>query len=213
MILDRLHYELTNTYIRRESLFVIADESASSSRRRRSRRNRSRFRKKQESEDSQTVFIGRHNGDSQTPLDTLIFTTTANFVFTPDARESDLVEVIYYPVEDRERGEIVLRRREYKMPVGDLDVEREDCTPERHCTDFAVYRGIRGIGFRYYTDDRFGDRFDQDEWDSTSARDEEQYNRVPRAVEITLVLESSAGTDLLFRTIVAVPAGFATGRK
>jgi type II secretion system protein J len=123
---------------------------------------------------TKSVFIGANNGDQ----DKLTFNTLSHVRYLKDTKESDLAEVSYFlePDEDEEApaGLFVLQKRESSPP---------DAEPEEGGTVTTLLRGVKELNFRYYDKRKveYGD-----EWDTTKL---DYVNKLPRAVEITLVLQ------------------------
>lgn len=131
---------------------------------------------------TKSVFIGTNNGDQ----DKLTFETLAHLRYVKDVKESDQAEIGYSlePQEEGEAGLYALKKREASPP---------DAEPEEGGTASTLMEGIRELNFRYY--DPRKEEF-VDEWDSTKA---DWSNRLPRAVEITLVLQDPIDEEATLR--------------
>lgn len=121
---------------------------------------------------TKSVFIGANNGDQ----DKLTFNALSHVRYLKDAKESDLAEVSYFLERDDEEegGLFILQKRESSPP---------DAEPEQGGTVTTLLRGVKELNFRYYDKRKveYGD-----EWDTTKL---DYVNKLPRAVEITLVLQ------------------------
>jgi hypothetical protein len=118
------------------------------------------------------VFIGFDEGDQ----DRLIFHTLTHVRYLKDTKESDQAEVSYF-LEEEEEGEGIwaLKKRVQSPP---------DAEPEEGGVVMTILTGVREFNLRYY-DSQKGEFFP--EWDSTAV---DYANRLPRAVEILLILEN-----------------------
>jgi general secretion pathway protein J len=134
---------------------------------------------------SKSVFSGANNGDQ----DKLTFDNLSHTRYLKDSKESDLAEVTYF-LEPQEEGDglFVIKRRE-KCPL--------DAEPGEKGKVTVLLDGVRELNFRYY-DPVKGEY--QEEWDTTKL---DFANRLPRAVELTLVLQDPADEDntLRFKTV------------
>ena len=118
----------------------------------------------------QTVFIGKDGGDE----DSLWFNTMAHRRKYVNAREGDQAEVTLWADKGTKQTGTVLFHRE----SGRVDHE-----PERGGVVLPMITHVKQFNLRYL-DGQINEWVE--EWDSTGA---EQNNRLPRAVEITLVIE------------------------
>jgi hypothetical protein len=118
----------------------------------------------------QTVFIGKDGGDE----DSLWFNTMAHRRKFVGAREGDQAEVTLWVDKGTKATESVLFHRE----SGRVDHE-----PERGGIVLPMITHIKQFNLRYL-DGTINEWVD--EWDSTGV---DQSNRLPRAVEITLIIE------------------------
>lgn len=139
---------------------------------------------------SKSVFSAANNGDQ----DKLTFDNLSHTRYLKDAKESDLSEVTYF-LERQEVGEgesddglYAIKRRE-KCPL--------DAEPGEKGTVTVLLEGVKELNFRYF-DPVKGEY--QEEWDTTKL---DFANRLPRAVEITLVMQDPADEDntLRFKTV------------
>ncbi len=122
---------------------------------------------------TKSVFIGTNSGDQ----DQLTFDTLSHVRYIKDVKESDLSEVTYFLEKDTESeqpGLYLLKKREKSPP---------DANPAEGGTAMTLLEGVKELNFRYY--DPAKTEF-KDEWDSTKL---DNLNKLPRAVEITLVVQ------------------------
>jgi general secretion pathway protein J len=134
---------------------------------------------------SKSVFSGANNGDQ----DKLTFDTLSHTRYLKDAKESDLAEVTYWLEPQEEGGGLYVIKRRDKSPL--------DAEPGEKGTVTVLMDGVKELNFRFY--DPAKTEY-QDEWDTTKV---DWVNRMPRAVEITLVLQDPADEDntLRFETV------------
>lgn len=138
---------------------------------------------------TKSVFIGENAGDQ----DKLTFDTFSHIRYLKDTKESDLAEVTYFleksADEDAGPDEFDLKIRE-KSPL--------DNEPDKGGKVMTLLDGVKELNFRYY--DQTKNEF-KDEWDTTKI---DYGNRLPRAVEITLVLKDPIDEDntVRFQTVV-----------
>jgi general secretion pathway protein J len=138
-----------------------------------------------------TVFVGQ-NGDP----DSLFFATFAHQRLYRDSRECDQTEITLWAEPDPDnRGTMVLYHRE---------APRVDEKPDEGGGIYPIARGVKTFNLRFL--DSLTAEW-VDEWSTTGV---DQANRLPRAVEIGLVLEgpdpedSSRTRDYPFFTTVLV---------
>lgn len=134
---------------------------------------------------SKSVFSGTNSGDQ----DKLIFDTLSHTRYLKDSKESDLAELTYWldPMEDGE-GLYVIKRRDKSPP---------DAEPGEKGKVTILLDGVKEFNLRYY--DPVKTEY-KDEWDTTKV---DYANRLPRAVEITLVLQDPGDEEntLRFSTV------------
>ncbi|HSA58687.1 MAG TPA: type II secretion system protein GspJ [bacterium] len=134
---------------------------------------------------SKSVFSAENNGDQ----DKLTFDTLSHTRYLKDAKESDLAEVTYF-LETQEDGDgLYAVKRRLKCPL--------DAEPGEKGQVTVLMTGVKELNFRYY--DAAKTEY-KDEWDTTKL---DFANRLPRAVEITLVLQDPVDEDnsLRFMTV------------
>jgi len=134
---------------------------------------------------AKSVFTATNNGDQ----DKLIFDNLSHTRYLKDAKESDLSEVTYF-LEPQEEGDglYAVKRRD-KCPL--------DQEPGEKGIVSVLLEGVKELNFRFL-DPVKGEY--QDEWDTTKL---DFANRLPRAVEVTLVLQDPADEEntLRFKTV------------
>lgn len=134
---------------------------------------------------SKSVFSGSNNGGQ----DKLIFDTLSHMRYLADSKESDLAELTYW-LDPQEEGDglFVIKRRDKSPP---------DAEPGEKGKVTVLLDGVREFNLRYY-DPVKGEY--QDEWDTTKV---DYANRLPRAVEITLVMQDPGDEEntLRFATV------------
>jgi type II secretion system protein J len=134
---------------------------------------------------SKSVFTGANNGDQ----DKLIFDTLSHTRYLKDSKESDLAELTYWldPMEEGD-GLYVIKRRDKSPP---------DAEPGEKGKVTVLLEGVKEFNLRYY--DAVKTEY-KDEWDTTKV---DFANRLPRAVEVTLVLQDPGDEEntLRFSTV------------
>ncbi len=133
------------------------------------------------------AFIGKNTGDQ----DSLTFCSAAHTRYLKDVKESDLAEVGYFLESNADEGPFVLKKREASPP---------DEVPEEGGTVTTILTGIHEMNFRYF--DSIKNEF-VDEWDSTQI---DHFNKLPRAVEVELILQDPVDEEgrLRFKTMVLI---------
>jgi len=138
---------------------------------------------------TKSVFTGTNSGDQ----DKLTFDTLSHVRYLKNTKESDLAEVTYFvdksqSEEEGEAGNYALKLRE-KSPL--------DAEPDQNGKVMTLLEGVKEFNFRYYdvTKNEY-----KDEWDTTKI---DYGNRLPRAVEITLVIQDPVNEDntIRFQTV------------
>lgn len=135
-----------------------------------------------------SVLIGTNEGDQ----DKLTFDTISHVRYLKDTKESDMAEVTYFlEKEDLEEdqdeamsGLYALKKREKSPP---------DSEPDKGGSVQILLGGVKELNFRYY--DLVKNEF-LDEWDTTKI---DFANRLPRAVEITLIVQDPLDEDATIR--------------
>ncbi len=123
-------------------------------------------------------FYGKDNGNR----DELNFATFSNLRIIKDSKENEQAEVAYLlKAEERDGGQAWNLVKRIQSPP--------DSDPEQGGQEFTVLEDVQELKFQYYDQGRKEWR---PEWDSSSL----DFNkRLPRAVEITLVIEDPVIPD------------------
>lgn len=141
-----------------------------------------------------TVFIGSDEGDQ----DSLTFDTMTHVRYLKDAKESDQAEVNYFlqPDEESEEELWILKKREQSPPDDD---------PKQGGKTSTLFKGIAELNFRYF-DSAKGEFIDS--WDSSSV---DNLNKLPRAVEILMIVQDPRDAEVRHRFLTTVFLGMAPG--
>lgn len=127
----------------------------------------------------------------QDPVDVVSFNTFSHIRMYRESKECDTTEISYFAEADPDApGLFLLLHRE---------APRIDGLPEEGGVVEVLARRVAAFNLRYYDD------FKQewaDVWDSTSA---ENVLRLPRAVEVVLVLADLDGFEHFYATTVLIP--------
>ena len=144
---------------------------------------------------TKSVLIGLNNGDQ----DKLTFETLSHVRYLKDVKESDQSEVSYFlePEEDapgedvKVSGLFSLKKREQSPP---------DADPDEGGTTLTLLDGVKELNFRYFDPQKWEYL---DEWDSTKV---DYLNKLPRAVEITLVMQDPVDEEgtIRFSTVALI---------
>ncbi len=131
---------------------------------------------------TKSVLIGTNSGDQ----DKLTFMSFSHIRYQKNVKESDLAEITYFLEKDDEGGleSYILKKREASPP---------DDQPEEGGNTVALLTGVKQLNFRYYDVTKAEYR---DDWDTTKV---DYLNRLPRAVEITLVLQDPIDEEATVR--------------
>lgn len=130
---------------------------------------------------TKTVFIGKDEGDQ----DQVVLFTLTHIRYLKDAKESDQAEVSYFLEMDPEHpGLFRLKKRESSPP---------DAEPEEGGEVITLLESVKELNFRYFDAPR-GEFYSS--WDSTKM---DQLNRLPRAVEILLVVQDPVNEEKTLR--------------
>ena len=137
-----------------------------------------------------TIFLGEDHESGGYPMDVLTFTSLSHVRLGVGARESDQNKVNYFLVDRSDTGDRSL-------------MYREDTTPHAQTADggvvYELCPSVYGINYRYYDGEK--DEW-VDEWDSTAI--DPDHERLPRAVEITLILRGVRDQEMIYQTKVMV---------
>ncbi len=140
---------------------------------------------------TKTVFIGKDAGDQ----DSLTFFTFAHTRYLKDSKQSDQAEVTYDLEADPEASGFFLLKKRVASPP--------DTLPEEGGESSVLLRNVRELNFRYFNLQK-GEMVEA--WDSSGV---DQLNRLPRAVEILLVVQDPEAEDKdeveRFQTTVFLP--------
>lgn len=142
---------------------------------------------------TKSIFLGHDQGDQ----DKVTFHGITHIRYLKDSKESDQAEISYYLEPDREEPSLwVLKKRESSPP---------DERPEEGGNEAPLLEGVLELNFRYF-DPVKGEFLDQ--WDSSGM---DQLNRLPRAVEIVLVLREPDTEEGKFKFATTVFLEMAPG--
>lgn len=126
---------------------------------------------------TKSVFIGANNGDQ----DKITFNTLAHVRYLKDVKESDLAEMSFSLETSELEGEDGQRLNTYAL------TKREESPPDDNAeeggTVMTLLDGVKSFSLRFF--DKQKAEY-VDEWDSTKI---DNRNRMPRAVEIKLVMQ------------------------
>lgn len=124
----------------------------------------------------ETLFIG----EDSDPFDTLNFTARSHRKLYRDSKECSLTEIGFYEEPDRESRYFKLMHREE---------DRIDGEPTEGGEVMVLARSVKALNFRYF-DEQKNEWLE--EWDTTGP---DQTNRLPRSVEVTLVIVDASGDE------------------
>ncbi len=142
---------------------------------------------------TKSVFIGKDEGDQ----DQVTFHGIGHLRYLKDVKESDQAEVSYFlEPNPEEAGLFLLKKRESSPP---------DDQPEEGGTVQTLLDSAKELNFRYFDPQR-GEFFDG--WDSTKL---DQLNKLPRAVEIVLVVQNPVDEEKTLRFQTTAFLGMAPG--
>jgi len=129
-----------------------------------------------------SVFIGVNSGDQ----DKLTFDAFSHVRYLKDSKESDLAEVTFFlePAADGEPGLFDLKKKEVSPPGFQNDKDASTMT---------LLENVRELNFRYYNPQKTDY---VDEWDTTKI---DYVNKLPRAVEISLVIQDPVDEESKLR--------------
>jgi Pseudopilin GspJ. len=115
-----------------------------------------------------------------------------------DSKSPDQVEISYYlePVPETDLF-FLIKREDPNITLEDSEFE------ENNSSGIQYVMSERVVEFKleYMTqiEDEFTDDFAEEEWDST------QTNSLPKIVEVTLIMRSPRGEDVLFNSLILIP--------
>ncbi len=145
---------------------------------------------------TKNAFIGSDQGS----LDKVTFVTFGHVRYLRDSKESDQAEVSYFV--ESGGAEESNDEENTSSPEGQILKKREssppDAQPEEGGKISILLDGVKEFNLRYYDAEK-GEYVDA--WDSTGV---DRLNKLPRAVEITLGVQSPVDEDqvLKFKTVV-----------
>lgn len=131
---------------------------------------------------SQTIF----KGISESPVNRLTFSSFSHLRLKSDVHESDQNIITYYGKQDSKNSSLINLMRYEKKVIDDK--------PEEYEEGEVLARGIVGLKFKYYDEEK---REWVDSWDTMGI---ERGNRLPRYVEITLTMMDENGREVPFVT-------------
>ena len=141
-------------------------------------------------DNDRTFFKGTDESSEGYPNDSIDFTAYSNRIRNKDAKESDQAEVGYYMKRGNEGGSVLMKRIKRRI----------DENPGYGGDSFEITEDIVGLNFRYLDNDAW-----VDSWDSTVNKN------IPQAVEITIIVKDSSGTERTFKSIAEIPLGKKSG--
>jgi general secretion pathway protein J len=131
---------------------------------------------------TQTIF----KGVNESPINRLTFSSFSHQRLKSDVHESDQNVITYYGKQDKENTSLMNLMRYEKRIIDDK--------PEEFGEGEVLARGIVGLRFRYYDEEK---KEWVDSWDTMGI---ERGNKLPRYVEITLTIMDENGKEIPFVT-------------
>ncbi len=125
----------------------------------------------------ETIFYA----EDADPFDKLHFTSRSHRKLYRDSKECSLTEISYFEETDDQSRYFKLMHREE---------ERIDGEPTEGGQVMVLARSVKKLNFRYF-DDQKNEWLE--EWDTLGA---DELNRLPRAVEVTLVIADDEGEEM-----------------
>jgi general secretion pathway protein J len=135
----------------------------------------------------ETIFFG----EDADPFDKLHFTTRSHRKLYRDAKECSLTEISYYEETDDQSRYFKLMHREE---------DRIDGEPTEGGEVMVLARSVKKLNFRYFDDTK---NEWLEEWDTLGT---DELNRLPRAVEVTLVIADEFGEEKSWTTKIMLAA-------
>lgn len=135
----------------------------------------------------ETIFYG----EDSDPFDKLHFTTRSHRKLYRDSKECSLTEVSYYEETDDQSRYFKLMHREE---------DRIDGEPTEGGELMVLARSVKKLNFRYF-DDQKNEWLE--EWDTLGT---DELNRLPRSVEVTLVIADEDGIETAWTTKIMMAA-------
>lgn len=144
-----------------------------------------------------TGFVGESDEKKEAPWDSLVFSSMANFYWierVEGINESNFLKISYYLVEDEEEGYERRLLRQQDPAFGPFEEAYERTGSEDRGAHWLT-EDIWGFDLKY---------FDGTEWvDDWNSEDRE---KLPRAVEIKLILETVGGKRVPFYAVIPIEA-------
>ncbi len=141
------------------------------------------------------IFVGEAKRDKELPQDSLNFTSLSNQRMVKDAKESDLHVIGYSLKEDydyqKQEKRLSLFRKEKKTIGVEPVLEGGDV--------YELTDEIGGIRFGYFDGTSW-----KDKWDSRIIT---TLPKLPKAVEVEIILFDADKKKRIFKTIIDVPMG------
>lgn len=129
---------------------------------------------------TQTIF----KGVSESPINRLTFSSFSHQRLRSDVHESDQNIITYYGKSDKDNSSLMNIMRYEKRIIDDK--------PEEYGEGEVLARGVVGLKFRYYDEEK---KEWVDSWDTMGI---ERGNKLPRYVEITLTILDEGGKEISF---------------
>ncbi len=129
---------------------------------------------------TQTIF----KGVNESPINRLTFSSFSHQRLRMDVHESDQNIVTFYGKQDRKNSSLMNIMRYEKKIIDDK--------PEEYGEGEVLARGVVGLRFRYYDEEK---KEWVDSWDTMGI---ERGNKLPRYVEVTLTILDEDGKEISF---------------
>lgn len=129
---------------------------------------------------TQTIF----KGVNESPINRLTFSSFSHQRLRANVHESDQNVITYYGKQDKENPSLMNIMRYEKKIIDDK--------PEEYGEGEVLARGVVGLKFRYYDDEK---KEWVDSWDTMGI---ERGNKLPRYVEITLTILDENAKEISF---------------
>jgi len=141
---------------------------------------------------SHTGFVGLNDDKEDAPWDSLTFSAMANFYWIRSVEgihESDFLKISYFLSEDQEERRL-MRAQDPTFGTFEADPERFG---SRDRGTYELADSVWGIDFRY---------FDGEDWTDEWNAGERQ--KLPRSVEVKLILDTGEGKPIPFYAVIPV---------
>jgi len=136
------------------------------------------------------MFVGQDSSDSDQPADTLQFTTLSYARVGEGSTDPTVTVVEYALVPDPETQTSVLMHREETVPLE---------PSENSLEEYELAESVIGLNFRYFDGQNW-----LDQWSDADKK------RLPKAVEIQLIIKDYSGQERQFITQTDIPIGQAS---